>query len=78
MRVISLWYCIRVVRFSSFPMRSSIKATRSAIIKPRDLIHLPVERTVLRELESLHRSLIAMHLEREPKSIKVLKEITRS
>ena len=51
---------------------------RAAINKPRDLISLPVERTVLRELESLHRSLIAMHLEREPKSIKVLKEITRS
>jgi len=50
----------------------------AAINKPRDLVCLPVERTVLRELESLHRSLIAMHLEREPKSIKVLKEINRS
>jgi hypothetical protein len=32
---------------------------------------------MLRELEGLHRSLIAMHLEREPRSIKVLKEMTR-
>ncbi len=31
-----------------------------------------------RELETLHRSLIAMHLEREPRSIKVLKDMNRS
>jgi len=50
----------------------------AAVKKPRDLIGLPVERMVLRELEGLHRSLIALHLEREPRSIKVLKEINRS
>jgi hypothetical protein len=37
-----------------------------------------VDKTALRELEGLHRSLIAMHLEREPRSVKVLKEMNRS
>jgi len=45
---------------------------------PQALAGLAVDRAVLRELESLHRSLIAMHLEREPRSIKVLKEMNRS
>jgi DNA repair protein RecO (recombination protein O) len=45
---------------------------------PQDLGGVAVERSALRELESLHRSLIAMHLEREPRSIKVLKDMTRS
>jgi DNA repair protein RecO (recombination protein O) len=47
-------------------------------ITPQDLCGLTVERAVLRELESLHRGLMAMHLEREPRSIRVLKEMTRS
>ena len=41
------------------------------------LVGLAVERSVLRELEGLHRSLIVMHLEREPRSIKVLKEMIK-
>ena len=45
---------------------------------PQDLIGCAVERAALRELEGLHRSLIAMHLEREPRSVKVLKEMNRS
>jgi DNA repair protein RecO (recombination protein O) len=45
---------------------------------PHGLAALAVDRAVLRELEALHRSLIAMHLEREPRSIKVLKEMNRS
>jgi len=50
----------------------------AAAVKPRDLTGLAVERTALRELENLHRSLIAMHLEREPRSIRVLKDMNRS
>ena len=46
-------------------------------IGPHDLAGVPVSREVLRELEALHRSLIALHLEREPRSMKVLKEMTR-
>ena len=45
---------------------------------PQALVGLTVDRAVLRELEALHRSVIAMHLEREPRSIKVLKEMNRS
>jgi DNA repair protein RecO (recombination protein O) len=47
-------------------------------IGPQDLAGLRVERQSLRELESLHRSVITMHLEREPRSIRVLKDMTRS
>lgn len=46
-------------------------------IGPHELGGIAADRATLRELESLHRSLIAMHLEREPRSIKVLKDMTR-
>jgi DNA repair protein RecO (recombination protein O) len=45
---------------------------------PEALVGLTVGRAALRELEGLHRSHIAHHLEREPRSIKVLKEMNRS
>jgi DNA repair protein RecO (recombination protein O) len=47
-------------------------------IGPRELGAVSPDRASLRELEALHRSVIAMHLEREPRSIKVLKDMTRS
>jgi DNA repair protein RecO (recombination protein O) len=47
-------------------------------IAPQELAGIVVTRETLRELEALHRSVIAMHLEREPRSIKVLKEMSRS
>ena len=47
-------------------------------IGPHDLPGVAVDRVTLRELESLHRSVIALHLEREPRSIRVLKEMTRT
>ena len=46
-------------------------------VGPQDLAGVAADRAMLRELEALHRSMIAMHLEREPRSIKVLKEMTR-
>jgi DNA repair protein RecO (recombination protein O) len=44
---------------------------------PQELGGVAADRATLRELEALHRSIIAMHLEREPRSIKVLKDMTR-
>ena len=44
---------------------------------PQELGGVTADRAMLRELESLHRSIIATHLEREPRSIKVLKDMTR-
>jgi DNA repair protein RecO (recombination protein O) len=44
---------------------------------PQDLRSVPAGREAMRELEGLHRSVMAMHLEREPRSIRVLKEMTR-
>jgi hypothetical protein len=46
-------------------------------INPQELAGVTANREMLRELEAMHRSLIAMHLEREPRSFKVLKEMTR-
>jgi DNA repair protein RecO (recombination protein O) len=51
--------------------------TAARKIGPQELAGLSADRAMLRELESLHRSVIAMHLEREPRSIKVLKDMTR-
>ena len=44
---------------------------------PQELGGVTADRAMLRELESLHRSIIATHLEREPRSLKVLKDMTR-
>jgi DNA repair protein RecO (recombination protein O) len=44
---------------------------------PQELGGVAADRATLRELEALHRSIIATHLEREPRSIKVLKDMTR-
>ena len=45
---------------------------------PRDVESLGASRRVLREIELIHRKLIAMHLEREPRSVRVLNELRRS
>ena len=46
-------------------------------VGPQELARVTADRAMLRELEALHRSIIATHLEREPRSIKVLKDMTR-
>jgi DNA repair protein RecO (recombination protein O) len=51
--------------------------TTARKVGPQDLGGVTADRAMLRELESLHRSIIATHLEREPRSIKVLKDMTR-
>ena len=51
--------------------------TAARKIGPQELTGMSFDRAMLRELESLHRSVIAMHLEREPRSIKVLKDMMR-
>ena len=51
--------------------------TAARKIGPQDLGGVTADRAMLRELESLHRSIIATHLDREPRSIKVLKDMTR-
>ena len=51
--------------------------TAARKIGPQELTDMTFDRAMLRELESLHRSVIAMHLEREPRSIKVLKDMMR-
>jgi len=47
-------------------------------VGPQQLAGVTADRAMLRELEALHRSIIATHLDREPRSIKVLKDMTRS
>jgi DNA repair protein RecO (recombination protein O) len=46
-------------------------------IGPRDVESLGASSRVLREIELIHRKLIAMHLEREPRSVRVLNELRR-
>ena len=44
---------------------------------PFALSHVEVSRGALRELEASHRALIAMHLEKDLKSVRVLREMRR-
>jgi DNA repair protein RecO (recombination protein O) len=46
-------------------------------VSPRDVETLGATRQVLREIELVHRKLIAMHLEKEPRSVRVLNELRR-
>ena len=46
-------------------------------VAPRDVETLGASSGVLREIELIHRKLIAMHLEREPRSVRVLNELRR-
>lgn len=47
-------------------------------VAPRNVESLGASSRVLREIELIHRKLIAMHLEREPRSVRVLNELRRS
>lgn len=55
--------------------RAFLAAARS--VGPRDAGLLPAETRVLRELESVHRTLISMHLEKTLKSDRVLRDLHR-
>ena len=46
-------------------------------VNPRRLGELRATGAALREIESIHRALITAHLEKEPKSIRVLKDMRR-
>ena len=47
-------------------------------VAPRDVATLGASVPVLREIELFHRKLISMHLEREPRSVRVLNAMRRS
>jgi len=47
-------------------------------VNPRQVRDVPVSHGVLKELESVHRALIAMHLEKNLKSDRVLRELRRA
>jgi DNA repair protein RecO (recombination protein O) len=47
-------------------------------VGPCEVESLGASSRVLREIELFHRKLIAMHLEREPRSVRVLNELRRS
>jgi len=47
-------------------------------IGPRDVDSLGASSRVLREIELIHRKLIMMHLDKEPRSVRVLNELRRS
>jgi hypothetical protein len=64
-------------RVSSLSAEAQAFLNAARKVSPQDLAGVPADRAMLRELEGLHRSIIATHLEREPRSIKVLKDMTR-
>src|SRR5688572_17083159 len=47
-------------------------------VGPRDVDSLGATARVLREIELVHRKLITMHLDKEPKSVRVINELRRS
>lgn len=47
-------------------------------VAPRDVAQLGASPQCMREIELVHRKLIAMHLEREPRSVRVLNDLRRS
>ena len=65
---------------ADLPFSSDAAAFLDGVRKvgPRDVQSLGASTRVLREIELVHRKLIAMHLEREPRSVRVLNELRRS
>src|SRR5688500_3660767 len=65
---------------ADLPFSSDAAAFLDGVRKvgPRDVESLGASARVLREIELVHRKLIAMHLEREPRSVRVLNELRRS
>jgi recombinational DNA repair protein (RecF pathway) len=59
----------------SGPARTFLDAARR--LTPFALAHVAVDAAVLRELEGSHRALIARHLEKELKSLRVLRDMRR-
>jgi len=59
----------------SAPAMAFLAASRS--VSPDRVSELPAERRALKELEQLHRGLIAMHLEKTLKSDRVLRDLRR-
>ena len=49
----------------------------AATVAPEGLMELALGSSAARELEAVHRALITMHLEREPRSVRVLRELSR-
>ena len=47
-------------------------------VGPRDVDSLGATTRVLREIELVHRKLITMHLDKEPRSVRVINELRRS
>jgi DNA repair protein RecO len=62
-----------VDRRLSADAQAFLTTARSA--SPFALAHVEVSRAALRELETAHRALIAMHLEKDLKSVRVLREM---
>jgi hypothetical protein len=60
---------------ASTEARAFLTAARTC--SPFALSEVPASRRALRELETAHRGLIALHLEKELKSVRVLREMHR-
>ena len=74
-RLLRLQGVYEVDRRLSDEAQAFLTTARSS--SPFALAHVAVSRAALRELEAAHRALIAMHLEKDLKSIRVLREMRR-
>jgi DNA repair protein RecO (recombination protein O) len=67
-----------------YPVEAALSSGAATFINgvravgPRQVESLGASSSVLREIELFHRKLISMHLEREPRSVRVLNELRRS
>jgi DNA repair protein RecO (recombination protein O) len=64
---------------SDLPLSTAAAAFLEGVrrIGPREVESLAATGGTLREIEQVHRKLIAMHLEKEPRSVRVLNELGR-
>src|SRR5580765_1845167 len=75
------YWLLRLQGVYAVDPRLSVEAqaflTTARSSSPFALSHVEVSRGALRELEASHRALIAMHLEKDLKSVRVLREMRR-
>ena len=83
------WDCAEFVSWLVYQVSGALYGCADNSVRPRiadawtgywarDVESLGASSRVLREIELVHRKLIAMHLEREPRSVRVLNELRRS
>jgi DNA repair protein RecO len=77
-RVFVCGRCERVAEAPDLSPAAVAFVRRVAALPPEQLAGVSLSDDVARELERVHRALVAAHLEREPRSSRVLRELEAS